>query len=108
MNPAEYAPVMSGLQNSSAAVTRIDLHCHSLASSLTAETVLNAIHCPACYSDPAEVYAQAKRRGMGRVTINGHDKIEVGVAIAVPADVIVGEELTFWVSEDQCKMQPLW
>jgi len=90
------------------APTRIDLHCHSLASSLTAETFLNAIHCPECYSDPLEVYAQAKRRGMGLVTITDHDTIEGVLSIArTHPDVIVGEELTCWFPEDQCKMHVL-
>src|SRR5258706_15458171 len=103
MNPAEYARVMSGLQNSSAAPMRIDLHCHSLASSLTAETVLNAIHCPECYSDPAEGYAQAKRRGVGLVTSTAHDTIGGARSIADRADVIVGEELTGWFPVDEGK-----
>jgi glycosyltransferase involved in cell wall biosynthesis len=89
------------------APTRIDLHCHSLASSLTAETILNAIHCPECYSDPAEVYAQARRRGMGLVTITDHDTIDGAMTIADRPDVIVGEELTCWFPEDQCKMHVL-
>ena len=98
---------MSGSNHTTAPPTRIDLHCHSLASSLTAETILNAIHCPECYSDPAEVYAQAKRRGMGLVTITDHDTIDGAMTIADRPDVIVGEELTCWFPEDQCKMHVL-
>src|SRR4051812_34587008 len=90
-----------------AAPKRIDLHCHSLASSLTAETLLNAIHCPECYSDPREVYAQARRRGMDFVTITDHDSIAGVAEIADRADVLVGEELTCWFPEDNCKMHVL-
>jgi len=86
---------------------RVDLHCHSVASSLTAESVLNAIHCPECYSDPLDVHAQAKRRGMDWVAITDHDTIAGVTAIANLADVIVGEELTCWFPEDQCKMHVL-
>jgi glycosyltransferase involved in cell wall biosynthesis len=86
---------------------RIDLHCHTVASSLTAEAVLNAIHCPECYSDPREVYAQAKRRGMDLVAVTDHDTIQGATAIAHLSDVIVGEELTCWFPEDQCKMHVL-
>src|SRR5687767_5148130 len=86
---------------------RVDLHCHSLASSLTAETLLNAIHCPECYSDPREVYAQAKRRGMDFVAITDHDTVEGALAIGHLGDVIVGEEVTCWFPEDQCKMHVL-
>jgi glycosyltransferase involved in cell wall biosynthesis len=99
--------MMSGSNHPTAPPTRIDLHCHSLASSLTAETILNAIHCPECYSDPAEVYAQARRRGMGLVTITDHDTIDGAMSIADRPDVIVGEELTCWFPEDQCKMHVL-
>jgi glycosyltransferase involved in cell wall biosynthesis len=86
---------------------RIDLHCHSEASSKTAETVLNILHCPECYSDPRDVYAQAKRRGMDFVTITDHDTIDGATAIAQLDDVIVGEELTCWFPEDRCKMHVL-
>lgn len=86
---------------------RIDLHCHTVASSLTAEAVLNAIHCPECFSDPRDVYAQAKRRGMDLVAVTDHDTIEGATSIAHLPDVIVGEELTCWFPEDQCKMHVL-
>jgi len=86
---------------------RIDLHCHSIASSLTAEAVLNAIHCPECYSDPLDVYAQAKRRGMDLVAITDHDTIKGATSIGHLSDVIIGEELTCWFPEDQCKMHVL-
>src|SRR4051812_10650232 len=93
-------------QNPSAPM-RVDLHCHSLASSLTAEVVLNAIHCPECYSEPRDVYAQAKRRGMDFVTITDHDTIEGALTVAKVENVIVGEELTCWFPEDGCKMHVL-
>ena len=87
---------------------RADLHCHSDASNKAAEAALNAINCPECYSSPAEVYAQAKRRGMDFVTITDHDSIE-GVLRIVDHQpgVFVGEELTCWFPEDECKMHVL-
>lgn len=48
---------------------RVDLHCHSRASSEADEALLSAIQCPESYSEPREVHAQAKRRGMDFVTI---------------------------------------
>ncbi len=89
------------------AFKRIDLHCHSEASNRAAEVVLNAIHCPECYSDPADVYAQAKRRGMDFVTITDHDCIDGALRIADRPDVLVGEELTCWFPEDRCKLHLL-
>src|SRR3954464_4676878 len=86
---------------------RADLHCHSSASSLTAETLLNAIKCPECYSEPRDVYAQAKRRGMDFVTITDHDTVEGVLSIADVGDVLSGEEGSCWFPEDQCKMHVL-
>lgn len=86
---------------------RADLHCHSSASSLTAETLLNAIKCPECYSEPRDVHAQAKRRGMDFVTITDHDTVEGVMTIADVGDVLTGEEVTCWFPEDQCKMHVL-
>jgi glycosyltransferase involved in cell wall biosynthesis len=86
---------------------RADLHCHSEASCLTAEAVLNAIHCPECYSTPQDVYAQAKRRAMDFVTITDHDTMEGIKTLAGRADVLVGEELTCFFPEDACKLHVL-
>src|ERR1051326_343673 len=88
---------------------RIDLHCHSQASNRAAEVVLNAIRCPECYSDPLEVFAQAKRRGMDFVTITDHDTIAGAVALRQtrPGEVVVGEEVTCWFPEDACKLHLL-
>ena len=81
--------------------SRADLHCHSDASNLTGEAVLNAIRCPESYSRPEEVYAQAKLRGMNFVTLTDHDSIEGALEISGRADVLVGEELTCWFPEDR-------
>jgi glycosyltransferase involved in cell wall biosynthesis len=86
---------------------RIDLHCHSDASNRAAEVLLNAISCPECYSTPDQVYGQAKRRGMDFVTITDHDSIAGVSKIAEREDVLVGEELTCWFPEDECKLHVL-
>ncbi|HYO10771.1 MAG TPA: glycosyltransferase [Tepidisphaeraceae bacterium] len=87
---------------------RIDLHCHSDASNTAAEVLLNAIACPECYSAPLDVHAQAKRRGMDFVTITDHDTIDGVIALAAQRqDVLVGEEVTCWFPEDQCKFHLL-
>jgi glycosyltransferase involved in cell wall biosynthesis len=88
-------------------VKRADLHCHSDASNKATEAALNAISCPECYSDPDEVYAQARQRGMDFVTITDHDTIEGVQRISERPDVLVGEELTCWFPEDECKMHVL-
>ena len=86
---------------------RADLHCHSDASNKAAEAALNAISCPECYSEPREVYEQARRRGMDFVTITDHDSIDGVARIADLPGVLVGEELTCWFPEDDCKMHVL-
>src|ERR1700733_1335034 len=91
----------------SAAPKRIDLHCHSDASNKTGEALLNALHCPESYSKPQEVYAQAQLRGMDFVTLTDHDSIQGVLRIADKPNVLVGEELTCWFPEDNCKMHVL-
>lgn len=86
---------------------RVDLHCHSIASTEADEAVLNAMRCPECFSEPEQVYAQAKRRGMQFVTITDHDCIDGVLPLAGQPDVIVGEELTCYFPEDRCKMHVL-
>src|SRR5688572_4573261 len=89
-------------------MVRIDLHCHSDASNKAAEAVLTAISCPECYSDPLEVHAQAKRRGMDFVTITDHDTIEGVTRLTKQrGNVLVGEEVTCWFPEDDCKLHLL-
>jgi glycosyltransferase involved in cell wall biosynthesis len=86
---------------------RVDLHCHSAASTKVGEALLKVIACPESYSPPADVYAQAKRRGMDFVAITDHDTLDGVLSLADRADVLVGEELTCWFPEDQCKIHLL-
>lgn len=86
---------------------RADLHCHSVASTEADEAVLNALECPECYSEPADVYALAKRRGMDFVTITDHDCVDGVLSLGPRPDVIVGEEVTCYFPEDRCKMHVL-
>lgn len=88
-------------------VRRADLHCHSWASNRAAESTLRAIKCPESYSPPAELYQQAKRRAMDFVTITDHDSLDGVLTITDRPDVLVGEELTCWFPEDNCKMHVL-
>ena len=86
---------------------RADLHCHSNASSEAGEALLGAINCPESFSEPEQVYAQARRRGMDFVTITDHDCISGVAQLGSRADVLVGEELTCYFPEDRCKMHVL-
>jgi hypothetical protein len=86
---------------------RIDLHCHSRASTEADEAMLQAIGCPESYSQPRQIYAQAKSRGMDFVTITDHDSIAGVAELTGLADVLVGEELTCYFPEDRCKIHLL-
>jgi glycosyltransferase involved in cell wall biosynthesis len=92
---------------SDAPVKRADLHCHSNASNEADEAMLNAIGCPESFSDPREVYEQAKYRKMDFVTITDHDSLDGVMQIADRPDHLVGEELTCYFPEDHCKMHIL-
>ena len=88
-------------------IVRADLHCHSEASNLTSEAMLKAINCPESFSTPADVCAQAKRRGMDFVTITDHDSIEGVARLSDRPGVLFGEELTCYFPEDRCKIHLL-
>ncbi|HWB54128.1 MAG TPA: PHP-associated domain-containing protein [Tepidisphaeraceae bacterium] len=88
-------------------VKKIDLHCHSRASTEADEAVLLAIGCPESYSAPEDVYKMAKDRGMDFVTITDHDSIAGVIELNDRPDVIVGEELTCYFPEDHCKIHLL-
>jgi len=86
---------------------RIDLHCHSNASGETTDRLRNAINCPESYSEPYEVYQQARRRGMDFVTITDHDSLEGVMRIIHEPEVFIGEELSCYFPEDRCKIHLL-
>jgi glycosyltransferase involved in cell wall biosynthesis/predicted metal-dependent phosphoesterase TrpH len=81
-------------QESRAASTRVDLHCHSSASAISRLGVQRALGLPECATAPHEVYELAKRRGMDFVTITDHDTIDGALAIAELEDTFISEELT--------------
>ena len=63
---------------------RCDLHVHTIASGMFTAPVLNRI-CRESYTEPADVYARLKRRGMCMVTVTDHDSIEGAEALPRPA-----------------------
>src|SRR5262245_7469557 len=83
-------------QANGAAVTRIDMHCHSAASEVAKLGIQRSLGLPECATPPEEVYELAKRREMDLVTITDHDTIDGCLAIADRPDVFVSEELTAW------------
>jgi predicted metal-dependent phosphoesterase TrpH len=77
---------------------RIDLHCHSRASTEADEAVLIALKCPESFSEPEQVYAQARHRGMDFFALTDHDSIEGCLHLARRPEqfvnILIGEELT--------------
>jgi predicted metal-dependent phosphoesterase TrpH len=88
-------------------IKRVDLHCHSRASTETDEAVLLAIRCPESYSEPADIYKMAKERGMDFVAITDHDSIAGATELIDRPNMIIGEELTCYFPEDHCKIHLL-
>ena len=78
-----------------------------MASTKTTEKALDAIRCPESYSRPPAIIEQARLRGMDFVTITDHDSIDGVMTISGRPDVLVGEELTCWFPEDECKLHLL-
>jgi predicted metal-dependent phosphoesterase TrpH len=74
--------------------TRVDMHCHSVASRLTKPEVRKALFFGECATEPEAIYELAKRRGMDFVTITDHDTIDGAVRLADRPDFFVSEELT--------------
>ena len=86
---------------------RIDLHCHSRASTEADEALLTAIRCPESYSEPRDIFTQAKSRGMDFVTITDHDSIAGVTELSEFSNVLIGEEVTCYFPEDRCKIHLL-
>jgi predicted metal-dependent phosphoesterase TrpH len=74
--------------------SRVDMHCHSVASRSTKPEVRKALILPECATEPEAIYELAKRRGMDFVTITDHDTIDGALRLADRPDFFVSEELT--------------
>jgi predicted metal-dependent phosphoesterase TrpH len=72
---------------------RCDLHVHSYYSGYVNQPVLRHLGRDS-YSQPEDVYAAAKRRGMDLVTLSDHDSIEGALQLAGRPDFFVSEEVT--------------
>ena len=72
---------------------RCDLHVHSYYSGPCLSPILETF-CRECYSQPEEVYAVLKRRGMTLVTLTDHDSIEGCESLRRYPDFFVSEEVT--------------
>ena len=82
-------------KNENQSTNRVDLHCHSTASTISKLGVSRALGLPECATPPEEAYELAKRRGMDFVTLTDHDVIDGALELAERHDdAFVSEELT--------------
>ncbi len=85
---------------------RVDLHLHSWASNVTDYYAANSFGIPESYSDPFELSALLKSRGMSLVTLTDHNSID-GVKALLDAgkkDVFISAEMTTTFPEDGCNI----
>jgi len=87
--------------------SRADLHIHSRHSDRAADWVLRRLDFPASYSDPLQTYNRLRSEGMDFVTLTDHDTIGGCLEIAHLPGVIVGEEVTAYFPEDECRVHIL-
>lgn len=72
---------------------KCDLHVHTVHSGMCTVPVFKRI-CRESYSDPDEVYATLKRRGMDLVTVTDHDSIDSSERLRRHSDFFLSEEVT--------------
>jgi predicted metal-dependent phosphoesterase TrpH len=94
--PDAEAPTGGRHEREAAELMRCDLHVHSWYSGRAEVPVLEHVG-RECYSDPAEVYEAALRRGMDLVTLTDHDTIEGALRIAHLPNVFLSEEVTVYL-----------
>ncbi|EKO41048.1 MAG: glycosyltransferase [Solidesulfovibrio magneticus str. Maddingley MBC34] len=86
---------------------KIDLHVHSKFSTRPSQWVLQKLNCPESFTEPLRIYEEARRKGMGLVTISDHNRIEGALSIAHLPGTFVSEEVTSYFPDDRCKVHVL-
>ena len=86
---------------------KVDLHVHSKYSTRPSQWILQKIGCPESFTEPTDLYAIARARGMDLVTITDHNTIRGGLEIAHLPGTFVSEEITTYFPEDRCKLHVL-
>ena len=88
-------------------MSRCDLHLHSRYSNRSEEWLFRRFDFPDSYSDPKELYAQAKGAGMDFFTITDHDTIEGCLQCLEFDNTLVSEQVTTYFPQDVCKLHVL-
>ena len=90
-------------------MAKADLHLHSKYSDYPSTWAHKLYDSPESYTEPEEIYRQAKSRGMDFVTITDHDDIRGALELvaAHPEDCFISCEVTAYFPEDSCKVHIL-
>ncbi len=86
---------------------KADLHVHSRYSKRPSQWILRKLGASESYTDPLELYALAKGKGMDLVTITDHNTLAGSLEIAHLENTFVSEEITTYFPEDHCKLHVL-
>ncbi len=86
---------------------KADLHVHSKYSKRPSEWILRKIGCSESYTEPENLYALARNRGMDLVTITDHNTLAGSLEIAHLENTFLSEEITTYFPEDRCKIHVL-
>jgi glycosyltransferase involved in cell wall biosynthesis len=86
---------------------KADLHLHSRYSDRSADWLFRRFDFPDSYSDPVELHALLRGRGMDFVTLTDHNRIDGCLQIAHLPGVFLSEEVTTYFPEDRCKIHLL-
>ncbi len=88
---------------------RADLHVHSKYSAHPSEWFLQRIGTRESYTEPEQLYREAKAKGMDFVTITDHNCVCGVMKLKEdhPNDVITGCEFTTYFPENDCKIHVL-
>jgi glycosyltransferase involved in cell wall biosynthesis len=88
-------------------MSRCDLHLHSKFSDRSEDWLFRRFDFPDSYSNPEQLYEQAKAAGMDFVTLTDHDTIEGCLTIAGHGDTFISEQVTTYFPQDPCKINLL-
>ena len=83
---------------------RADLHVHSTNSDVSGSARIRALRSAESFTDPLELYAAQRARGMDFVTITDHNTLAGSLAIAHLPGTFLSTEFDSWFPEDGARV----